>query len=880
MTMKSKNENLLNGKLAELIDARAPDFGVEAETRRGGKQPDIFMTIGDLSVIIEAERYQTNAKKAQAIREADVRIPALASAAVALCYPENCHTENIGNGGFIWSVRTPQTMKTAARWDYGGVDELIGELRHIREYMGDPERLAAKLLESLEAATIMLPNTMKQTIAESVNLPPDKNGGYVNAAKRALLVVANAMMFHARLEEYFGIWHRQKKFNNGGKPLTVRQCADSANACTAFGKSWQLILEIDYRPIFMSARRIVAYAGINDAVKKVAEAALDIVADPASLRHDLLGGLFHRALDSAKYDGSFYTTPASAVLLAGLSVEGKDKDYSVIDPACGTGTLLMAAAEHYRDLCIKSGVNNSLHRRIVEKVIHGADINITATQMAATTLGMISPKTDFANINIHRIPFGIIDGEPSLGSLEYLPGGTPSLLTDAGKRIQVDSEKATAKHLGKYNLVIMNPPYTRADLRHNNMGEEAKKLMAAREKKVMASTAAHQSNNGGNFVMLADALLKQGGTMATVKPLVAATNSTGIEERKFIADNYNIEHIIVPHDPKRFWFSGGTAISEMMIVAKRRTKGGKPKAVKVVALRYNPDRPSAARVLARLIANGKESPDYELHEISPEQLAKGEWTAVQFLSPLLLRDFYKMRRGELFKTIALGEKEGCIIVSGKEITGNMDGVDSLPEGGYPALWRNDTSMVISMAAKPDRYAVAKKGKEAFSRRKWQESGRLKFPLKINTPSARACAAIVSRDAIGGWWESVKVAKWQEKPLCLFANSSFGILGILGVKNAHKLPRPELSKPYLTKLPVPVLTKKQAEKMSAAFDELSKQTLSPLPQMADDEVRVKIDHAVADALKIDREVIDHLRETLAAEPCISGKRAGEYKLTAS
>ena len=64
-------------------------------------------------------------------------------------------------------------------------------------------------------------------------------------------------------------------------------------------------------------------------------------------------------LDTARYEGSYYTSTAAAVLLASLALRERDADWSdpnyvaslrICDPACGTGTLLMAAAERIRDL--------------------------------------------------------------------------------------------------------------------------------------------------------------------------------------------------------------------------------------------------------------------------------------------------------------------------------------------------------------------------------------------------------------------------------------------------------------------------------------------------------------------------------------------------
>ena len=48
----------------------------------------------------------------------------------------------------------------------------------------------------------------------------------------------------------------------------------------------------------------------------------------SGLRHDLLGRIFHRVLDTARYDGSFYTSTAAAVLLASLAIREQDADWT------------------------------------------------------------------------------------------------------------------------------------------------------------------------------------------------------------------------------------------------------------------------------------------------------------------------------------------------------------------------------------------------------------------------------------------------------------------------------------------------------------------------------------------------------------------------
>ena len=145
-----------------------------------------------------------------------------------------------------------------------------------------------------------------------------------------------------------------------------------------------------------------AISGLAGVVAHVAERV-------TGLRHDLLGRIFHRVLDTARYDGSFYTSTAAAVLLASLAIREHDSDWGnpnavaalrICDPACGTGTLLMAAAERIRDLRNTRGRpdpadDEALGLLLVEDVLWGYDVNLTATHMAASTLGMLSPTTRF-----------------------------------------------------------------------------------------------------------------------------------------------------------------------------------------------------------------------------------------------------------------------------------------------------------------------------------------------------------------------------------------------------------------------------------------------------------------------------------------------------
>ena len=92
----------------------------------------------------------------------------------------------------------------------------------------------------------------------------------------------------------------------------------------------------------------------------------------------------------------------------------------ITDPACGTGTLLMAAAERIRDLNPRLRDDAVFSAALIEQVLAGYDVNLTATHMAATTLGLLSPSTQFQKMKIWRSLLGVdADGIAHLGSWSF-----------------------------------------------------------------------------------------------------------------------------------------------------------------------------------------------------------------------------------------------------------------------------------------------------------------------------------------------------------------------------------------------------------------------------------------------------------------------------
>ena len=158
----------------------------------------------------------------------------------------------------------------------------------------------------------------------------------------------------------------------------------------------------------------------------------------------------------------------------------------------------MAAAERIREIAPQAEVDNDLARSLIEQVFSGYDVNLTATHMAATTLGLLSPTTRFRNMKIGRTLLGLDkNGKARLGSLEFLGDGQPMLIPFPNAEPQARQVDTGAEivRIDPSDLVIMNPPYTRGSLRHDQFDAATEHKIKAREKELFADRPTYMAGN-------------------------------------------------------------------------------------------------------------------------------------------------------------------------------------------------------------------------------------------------------------------------------------------------------------------------------------------------------------------------------------------------
>ena len=905
-------ETFLNRQLAILLTQNG--IPSKHEQRRGRWQIDVVAEVEGLRVVLEAETGFH--KKAQAIKDADARLhQRLATVVFAVCYTEGTTEDTLATTPVTWTVRT-KPDEASGDWSVGSVAQLAHAVQQAPNSLNGADVAARLLSDGLDQAVQLLSASARKELAKALDLPETKpsgrplTDGWFVAAKRGMLVVATAMLFHHRVQSHLP---EDRPFGFVGEwpPANMASCADASAIIDAFREAWRGILAVDYRPVFETGRAaLTALSSDPDtalAVRGLTRVVAQISERVVGLRHDLLGRVFHFVLDTARYDGSYYTSTAAAVLLTSLALRPDDVDWSdpnaianlrISDPACGTGTLLMAAAERIRDLRNSVGKldpadEEALGLMLVEDVLHGYDINLSATHMAASTLGMLSPSTQFQRINVHRVLLGVFDNVPYLGSLDFLIG-RPRLGAWPSVSQQVETEVGMAEPPPPMDLVIMNPPFTRDSLRHNQFTHEEELAIKREEKKVVRTLerqhyqglvvpidhgAARLHSSGGAFTVLAEKLLKsEKGILALVLPAVVPTAPGNLALRKYLAQRLHIDTIVSSHDPNRIFFSENTSIGEVLLVCRRWDGNGPKPPTRVVNLARNPATPVAALDTANRIENAwtADSPsplDFTVQAVDAQRIANGDWSAVNFLSPFLTESCRKLTEPDAYAVgVAPLSTLADIGPAGQRIRDAYTYSPLPTASGRRALWRHRTDVTQSMLAQTDVYIEPKAAKRNQADSYWAQRSDMLLPHKLRLNLARVAAVTLPEQTVGSLWTPCRPHDPAlTKALCLYLNSTPGLLTILGRKDNRIPSYPSFSLDTLRTLPVPNFAEvgsAEIDLLSNWFDLLKGETLQPFPQMHADPVRKQIDDAVCTALGLDAAWVANVRQALVREPSVT------------
>ena len=314
----------------------------------------------------------------------------------------------------------------------------------------------------------------------------------------AALLLCNACLLHRRLQ-------KESPAFAGLPDLT--EIGRSQMPAAVLAEAWDAILAKDYAPVFRPALSILEHASF-DSLKApaviLAECAVNVADTVAELGYDHAGPALpqdsrqrreRRRLLHQQHLGADARRAGAQARPRGFGRIGiKPPGLRILDPACGTGTALMAALKTIKDriAATKPATTKDArrtHKKLVEHSIRGLDINYQATQLAASNLTLGAPTVDYEAMHIHTMRYGPQEnGTVALGSLELLPeavgDGRQLDLMGHVKQAAVstqDSPVAKAPDIHDMDVVLMNPPFTNNEKYGSRFSTEVRKQIQRRK---------------------------------------------------------------------------------------------------------------------------------------------------------------------------------------------------------------------------------------------------------------------------------------------------------------------------------------------------------------------------------------------------------------
>jgi uncharacterized protein YqgV (UPF0045/DUF77 family) len=563
MANQRNREETINTQLAILISKLGTQADGETILVHGKHRPDVIFQMRGLRVVIEGKIEDNPAAEELVLEDARKRIRSgIAHIAVAAIYPRELRSTTTAK---ILEVLEKSKLKfrivseasESESWFEGTPASLMDALRRAQEALIKDD-IVEQTAESLSAQLDTVSrlwigqkgacdrlSSILGIVAPKGEEADKAEDRRQTAAKVAALVLANAYIFQEQLAL------------TDSRVETLRKIEKSLDVVQATSTHWRWIWEnINYVPIFQLGEKVLdqlpSSATTTTAVKSLLNEAQTICRHQAALRHDLMGRIYHWLLHEAKYLGTYYTSVSAATLLLklALSLSWKNDfatprelaDFKVADLACGTGTLLMAAAQSLTDRYIADRAEQNqtlgekdmsiLHQTLMQNVMHGYDILPTAVHLTASTLALLAPDVAFRNMNLFVMPMGLDHGVPRLGSLDFLDG--PEIKTqfalddtqlDALRTGAAKSSYANAK-VPKLDLCVMNPPFVSSRYGNRLFGslpEERATLQKALSKQAKRLGVTSTAGLGALFVPLAERHIKLGGRIAFVLPIATAT---------------------------------------------------------------------------------------------------------------------------------------------------------------------------------------------------------------------------------------------------------------------------------------------------------------------------------------------------------------------
>ncbi len=775
------------------------------------------------------------------------------------------------------------TRHPQSGWLTGGLHELsiLAQSATMPSFLVDE---AANILEmGVNAAAGHLKNMEQQYPAAVQNIAAALNQQDSTQTRRmAMTILVNAFMFHEHLAGGQGGLSRVKSVDQ------LEGDAQGRIHRIHVLREWRKILEVNYWPIFDIACRILEHIprapGIG-IVKQLNRTALNLTNNNLLRSHDLTGAVFQKLIADRKFLAAFYTKPASAALLATLAVNEDNllgdngwanpdavKSLRIADFACGTGTLLSAAYQRVAQLHELHGGNTAaIHAEMIENALLGCDILPAAAHLTASMLSGAHPTVQYQGGRIFTLRYGRQeDGTVALGAIDLLRDLAllkgSEITAKAAEGLGEEEREAWqyAPHVS-FDLVIMNPPFTRAT-NHEGQHEdvpnpmfaafgssaEEQKAMANETKKLTRGTVAHgNAGEASIFLALADRKLAKDGMLALVMPLALMTGASWEKSRARLAESYEnlILISIAGSDNRAISFSADTSMGECLVIGKRN--GKRQSRATFVVLEKSPQHPAFSLKIAERIRELIENKAIRPLEGSPvggthitlgnelvgqaidAPLPKsGGWKLARIVDFALAQSAYHLaeyhqvwlprQTKPINVTTSSVSQIGIIGPVHRDINGtNPDGSirgpleirqlrpDSVPT--YPVLWAHNNIRERTLVFEADREGIPRhvdSAEEQFiidekAVQLFETASHCHSNLDFGFNGQSTAMQFTEAKTIGGRaWISIRLPKVEhEKTLVLWGNSLLGLLMFWWHSSKQHPGRGILTKTTLASLPI-------------------------------------------------------------------------------
>ena len=816
------NEVAYNFTLARLLREEGLNAEAEQSRRFGNRhgQADVLVDFDDYAVVIESEF--GDPARADAEKRLPKDKPAIVNGlevrlVVAVGYPSTL--SRLPESDTHKSLSDCRSLRIAYRY--------FGEQWSSEEsgsVMDIAETLRNHWIRSDNGAGIeQIVQRVAHAINDASNIVGQDNSNDQDEPATKALIWLNALMFQELLARHLDSSELPEQYRNTG---IDRPSPDHGPSHLI--RQWDDILNINWWPIFYIARETLSEtpAPINrQAIDILKTAAAEIAESGVIRRHDVAGRIFHRLLDSRKFLATNYTTIPAAIMLAGLAFDERnpcwtDTDFAdpdnvarlrIVDPACGSGTLLMAATQEIlkcaRRNSMSAGDNRELMRSILEGAIFGFDVVPAAIHLAASTLCMAEASQVIKDVNLWRVQHETVNGVPRLGSLDFLDSSPSG--GNAGRLGLLDDEKfarttgqgevaENAQMPKNCDLIIANPPYTRAGGPGDKDNTEwnpifgsihddadVKKMKAALENTLKKTPASLYAGLGAAFVVLADEYIRANGRLAFVLPATMLTGSRWRGIRKMLLEKYCIDWIIVSHDSRNrsaikglpgrrlVSFSESTRIAEVLIIATRNQQHAGRNHVNFVNLLHNPDEPVEAMAITRkLLAMDENVIPLESRAIDiggkhwgnlvlvPQaELTDSAWSYTTFAQPDLVLHAERLTRKDydisgkvpitqIGNLAELGPYHMQVKNPGQGLFTIVETDDPL-RSGIPALWHHSSKRETSLEVSANARIERRADRDKEEQDNMlEQQGRLHLASGLGMAPQRVAAVLTDKPMIG------------------------------------------------------------------------------------------------------------------------------------